>query len=75
MTITAEQAIEKIKSETITFLGVNVRKINYSREIRDELQKMMEANEISPAEYKRALDITWETMLPGEKRAENEQVS
>lgn len=75
MRLTAEQAIEKIKSERTNFFGINVRKINYSGEIRDALQKMSEDNEISPKEYKRALDITFQTMFPGEKRSEYEKLS
>jgi len=56
--LSAEQAIEKIKSEKTIFMGVVVPAHNYGHEIRSELTKMSERNEISPTEYWKALKLT-----------------
>ena len=56
--MTANESIKKITDETTTFLGVTVKKYNYGYEIRQELQRMAEQNEISPAEFWKALKLT-----------------
>ena len=68
--LTAKQAIDKIKSVKITIFGQEATKYNYAVQVREELQGMSERNEISPSEYKKALDITWEQMGDAEKESE-----
>lgn len=58
----ATEAINKIKSIRTTFLRQDVQKYNYPTEIREQLQKMSEQNEITPLEYYKALKITWDQM-------------
>jgi hypothetical protein len=57
-TMTTEQAIEKIKSEKTTFLGVEVNANNYGHEIRSGLQSMAEHGDITPTAYWAALKMT-----------------
>ena len=73
--LTAEQAIEKIRSIKSEFMGVEVPMYNHGIEVRAELIKMMEKNEISPSEGYRALKIEFDKMGPGEKAAEFEQLN
>jgi hypothetical protein len=72
--MTAQDAINKIKSERITFMGVDVQKYNYALEIRRELQAMAERGEISPGECFKALKITWPDMTPAQKAAEQAEL-
>ena len=65
----AKQAIEKIKSTKTTFMGLVVNKFNYLNEIRNELQKMAESGELSPAEYWKSLKMTFD-MSPAIKAAD-----
>ena len=74
-TMKAQDAINKIKSVRTTFMGQDVQKYNYPIQIRQELMVMSEKNEIYPAEYKKALDITWEQMSSSEKRAEEDKLN
>jgi len=62
MTMTAEQAVKAIKAVKTTFLGQEVEAHATPIEVRRELQGMAENNEISPAEYHRALKLTWPGM-------------
>jgi len=55
----AEQVIAQIKSETIELFGQNPLKNNHPWEVRNELQKMAETNQLPPKEYYRALKLTW----------------
>jgi hypothetical protein len=70
--LTAEQAIDKIKSETIVFMGRRVRRYNYTAQIRDELQQMAEDGVIAPAEYWQTLRITYPKMTAAERRSEHD---
>ena len=65
--MTAEIAIEKVKSETTIFLGRTVRKNNYPHQIRNGLQRLCETGKLSPKEYWRVLKITWCEMTNAEK--------
>jgi len=56
--MTAKEAINKIKAVKTTFMGHTVSVHNYSHEIKTQLQKMAERNEISPAEYWKGLKIS-----------------
>jgi 1,4-alpha-glucan branching enzyme len=71
---TAEQAIEKIKSIKTNFMGHEVAKYEPII-IRAKLESMARANMISPAEYNKALNITWDMMSDGEKRKEFERLA
>ena len=73
--LTAEQAIVKIKSVKTKFMGQSVNKHNYQIEIRSELQKMAESGELSPAEYNRALKLTWPHESESLKAAEFEKLN
>lgn len=73
--ITAESAIETIKSVKTNFMGLEVNKYNYPVQIRAELQKMAEKDQIKPSEYKRALDLTWPMMSGSEKASEHDLLS
>ena len=70
----AQEAINKIKNERTTFMGRDVQKHNYSIEIRRELQTMAEQNDLAPAEYQAALDITMPRMSDSEKAAEIDEL-
>lgn len=72
--LTAEEAIEKIKSSKTEIFGHMVQKYNYTFEIRKELQNMAERNEISPAEYNKALKITHAQMTESDKAIEKESL-
>ena len=71
----AQEAINKIKSERTTFMNVDVQKHNYAIEIRRELQAMAEQNDLAPAEYQAALDLTIPKMSNSEKAAEYDELS
>ena len=66
----AQKAIRKIKSVKTTFMGCVVGKFNNMREIRNELQKMAETGELSPAEYWKSLKLTFPKMSETIKSAE-----
>jgi len=71
----AQEAINKIESERTTFMNVDVQKHNYAIEIRRELQTMAEQNDLAPAEYQTALDITMPRMSDSEKASEYDELS
>ena len=72
MKLTAEQAIEKIESTKSTFMHLkNVPVYTYPIQVREQLQKMAERNEITPKEYWCALNITWPKMSDAEKKCES----
>ena len=73
--LSAEQAIEKIKSEKTTFLSMTVCMHNYGHEIRQQLQIMAQKNRISPAEYWKALKLTKKPESPALERYEVEKIS
>ena len=73
--ITAEQALKNIASIKTTFLGQTVEKHATPLRKRRELMRMAQSGEISPREYKRALDITWPKMSQGEKDSEYQALS
>ena len=56
-------------------MNVDVQKHNYAIEIRRELQAMAERNDMPPAEYQTALDITMPRMSDSEKAAEIDELS
>jgi len=66
----AQEAIDQIKSVKTKFMGHTVKKHNYAIDIRSELQKMAENNEISPLELWKSLRLTWPKMSKSEKGAE-----
>jgi hypothetical protein len=68
--LTAQEAIEKVKNEKTIFLGIQVNKNNYPWDIRGSLQKMAEKGQISPREYKKALDTTFAGMTSSDKEIE-----
>ena len=70
----AQEAINKIESARTTFMNVDVQKHNYAIEIRRELQTMAEQNDLAPAEYQTALDITMPRMSDSEKAAEYDEI-
>jgi len=70
----AQEAINKIESERTTFMNVDVQKHNYAIEIRRELQAMAERNDMPPAEYQTALDLTMPRMSDSEKAAEYDEI-
>ena len=70
----AEQIIKELESAKTTYMGHECNKYS-TREIRSKIQTMAERNEISPAEYKRALDITFAAMWDGEKAQEYETLN
>lgn len=67
---TAQQAIDQIKSVRTTCFGVDAQKYNYAVDVREQLQIMCEAGKLSPAEYYKALKITWPIMSQSERDAE-----
>ena len=71
---TAEQAIAKIKSVKTNFMGHEVVKYEPII-IRKKLESMARTNMVSPAEYNKALNITWGMMSDGEKRKEFETLT
>lgn len=71
---TAEQAIQEIKAEKTTFIGQIVRK-HGPLGLRSELRKMAAGNKISPAEYLKALRITFKDLSPAEKQAEYDEIT
>jgi hypothetical protein len=73
-TFTAEQAIRKIKAEKTDFMGHIVTRYNYAIEVREQLTRMSERGELAPAEYYRALAITWPQLSDSERRAEADQL-
>ena len=70
----AQEAINKIESARTTFMNVDVQKHNYAIEIRRELQTMAEQNDLAPAEYQTALDLTMPRMSDSEKAAEYDEI-
>ena len=67
----AKQIIKELELIKTTFMGYECNKYN-TQEIRSKIQLMAEHNEISPIEYKQALDITFNVMWDGEKAQEYE---
>ena len=74
-TLTAETAIEAIKSATTVFMGNAVKKNNYVWDIRNELEKMAESGKLSPKEYKRAINITFGNMSAQEKAIDYSKIN
>jgi hypothetical protein len=71
---TAEKAIAKIKSIKTNFMGHEIPKYEPII-IRAKLESMARVNMISPAEYNKVLNITWNMMSDGEKKKEFEKLS
>ncbi|EMS77184.1 hypothetical protein [Desulfotignum phosphitoxidans] len=76
--LTAQQAIDSITAETIQVFGQTAQKHTTGIAIRARLQQMAEKNDISPAEYNKALKIIWSDpvrMSEAIKAAEYEELN
>ena len=71
----AQDALNKIASVRTTFLGMDVERYANPLQKREQLSKMAESGEISPAEFKKALGITRGEMTEGHKGSEYEELS